>query len=252
MCGKSHEISAKRDLSATADRRVCAMQFLVPLIIVVVLVVVGFGIYSSFRRRKEMIVWSSRNGLSFDPRHDYSMDSRFAEFTCLDRGHSRYAYNIMRGLWSEPGDEDDPLPICAFDYHYVTGSGKNRTTHRFSAVIVESPIPLKGLFIRPEGFFDKVSEFFGADDIDFESAEFSREFYVKSLDKRWAYDVIHQRMMEYLLRVPRFHVQFSRTHVIAWRSRCFSVADFGTAVRLIRGMLKRLPDYLVRRQLGQD
>ncbi len=154
------------------------------------------------------------------------------------------------------GSLSNPLPcltgaqaVLAFDYHYATGSGKNRTTHRFSAVIVESPIPLEGLFIRPEGFFDRVSEFFGADDIDFESAEFSRAFYVKSPNKRWAYDVIHQRMMEYLLRVPRFHVQFSRTHVIAWRPRCFSAADFGTAVRLIRGMLKRLPDYLVHRRI---
>ena len=234
------------------------MPFLVPLIIVVVLVVIAFSIYSSFRRRKELIAWSSRNGLSFNAGHDSGMDARFPDFKCLWHGHSRYAYNTMRGRWSEPGDAKDPLPtggtelgVCAFDYHYVTGSGKNRTTHNFSAVIVDSPIPLKGLFIRPEGFFDRVSEFFGADDIDFESAEFSRAFYVKSPDKRWAYDVIHQRMMEYLLRVPRFHVQFSRTHVIAWRSSCFSAADFGTAIRLIRGMLKRLPDYVVRRQLGQ-
>ena len=34
----------------------------------------------------------------------------------------------------------------------------------------------------------------------FESAEFSRRFHVSSPDKRFAYDVIDPRMMEFLLR----------------------------------------------------
>jgi hypothetical protein len=183
------------------------------------------------------------------------MDARYPEFSCLQEGHSRYGYNVMRGTWSEPGDAPLPggrteLPVCAFDYRYVTGSGKNQQTHTFSAVVVDSPIPLKPLLIRPENFFDKVAEFFGAEDINFESAEFSREFYVKSPDKRWAYDVISQRMMEFLLNVPRFHVQFAVTRIMVWRSSTFKTADFGSAVRLARGMLERLPDYLVKQQLG--
>ena len=235
------------------------MSFFVPLIILVILVVGVLTLYMSYQRRKELVAWSARNGLTFSPGRDASVDSRFPDFKCLWRGDSRYAYNVMRGNWSEPGDDDDPLPtgattlpVLAFDYHYVTGSGKNRTTYNFSAVVVESPIPLEPLFIRPEGFFDKVTEFFGADDIDFESAEFSREFYVKSPNKRWAFDVIHQRMMTFLMSVPRFHVQFASRHVIAWRGKRFGPADFGSAIRLIRGMLKRLPDYVVRKQLGQN
>ncbi|MCZ6810529.1 MAG: hypothetical protein O7D97_00875, partial [Planctomycetota bacterium] len=55
------------------------------------------------------------------------------------------------------------------------------------------------LLIRREGMFDKLAGAFGFDDIDFESAEFSKRFYVKSPDKRFAYDVIHPRMMEFLL-----------------------------------------------------
>ena len=55
------------------------------------------------------------------------------------------------------------------------------------------------LLIRPEGFFDKVAGAFGFDDIDFESEEFSRAFFVKSSDKRFAYDVLHPRMLELLM-----------------------------------------------------
>ncbi|MDY7011318.1 MAG: hypothetical protein SVV80_11300, partial [Planctomycetota bacterium] len=111
---------------------------------------------------------------------------------------------------------------------------------------------LKPLYIRREHFFDKLTEFFGFDDIDFESAEFSRKFFVKSPNKRWAYDVIHQRMMEYLLAAPDFGIQFDLMHIIAWRGRKFKPADFQAAAEMICGMLERLPEYVVRQQKGQE
>ena len=169
------------------------------------------------------------------------MDTAFGGFKCLDHGHSRYACNIMEGVW-------EGFPVTAFDYHYTTGSGKNSSHHSMSAAVVASAVALKPLTIRREGIFDKLTEFFGYDDIDFESAEFSRTFHVTSPDRRWAYDVIHQRMMEFLLTAPAFSVEFGITHVIAMHSRKMGPAQFEEALNLILGMLQRLPDYLVRQQ----
>jgi len=74
------------------------------------------------------------------------------------------------------------------------------TTYQFSYLIVHLPFAsLPDLLIRPEGMSDKLAGAFGFDDIDFESAEFSRRFYVRSSDKRFSYDVVHPRMMEFLL-----------------------------------------------------
>ena len=220
------------------------MHVVFVLVFVLILAGVICAFYAAAQRRKTLSAWAMGNGLSFDPSKDRHMDDRFAEFKCLRQGSSRHAYNIMEGDWSG-------LAIAAFDYRYETGSGKNRSVHHFSAAILASPIPLKPLYIRREGFFDKLTEFFGLDDIDFESAEFSRRFYVKSADRRWAYDVIHQRMMEYLLSGPDFALQFDRGHVIAWRSRTFKPADFTAAAEFIRGIYDRLPEYLIRRQEGQ-
>ena len=211
------------------------------LVAIVVIVLVGVGIYRSAQRRKELAAWAHSHGLSFSSAKDHGMDERLGDFKCLRQGHSRYAYNIMEGLWAGAS-------MTAFDYHYATGSGKNESDYHFSAVILQSSIPLKPLFIRREGLFDKITEFFGHDDIDFESAEFSRTFYVRAPDKRWAYDVIHQRMMEYLMSAGNFSVQFDCGHVIAWTSRRANPAGFEAAAELIRGMLDRLPDYLVRQQ----
>lgn len=220
------------------------MPAFVIVIIVLGVLIIAYSIYAAAKRRKMLAAWAQRRGLSFSPSNDSDMDDRFGGFKCLHRGHGRHACNIASGEW-------DGLGITAFDYHYTTGSGKNRQHHSFSAVIVRSPIPLKPLFIRREGFFDKVSAFFGFDDIDFESAEFSRRFFVSADDKKWAYDVIHQRMMEYLMSAPEFAIQFDSANIIAWRSRRFDPPELEAAIRMIRGMLDLLPEYLVREMTGR-
>ena len=211
------------------------------LFILAIVAIILVGMYAAAQRRKELAAWARRRGLGFDTSKLRDLDDAFPEFRCLHQGSSRFAYNVSAGTL-------DGLNVAAFDYHYTTGSGKNRSTHRFSAVILDAPLPLKPLLIRREGLLDKFTGFLGFDDIDFESAEFSREFYVKSPDRKWAYDVIHVRMMEYLMGAPKFYIQFDTGHVIAWRSRRFTPTDFDEALDLIRGILDRLPDYLVQQQ----
>jgi hypothetical protein len=223
------------------------------LLIIAVVVLIGVGVYVSMQlaaaRRKELTEWGAGRGLSFSPARDGSVESRFPGFSCLRNGRNRYAYNFLAGQWSG-------RDYLSFDYHYETHStdsqGHAQTqTHRFSAVVLSSPVPLKSLVIRPEHMFDKLAGFFGLDDINFESAEFSRKFYVKSPDKKWAYDVIHQRTMEFLLGMPRFSLEMDGHSVIAWRHSTFKTQDFEQAAELVRGILDRLPEYLVKQQMSQ-
>lgn len=187
------------------------------LIVLVILAIVAYFLwehYSTSKRRKELALWAQSQGLQFDASRDYDLDARFPAFKSLKQGEERYAYHRISGVWHG-------YHFLGFDYHYETysyGKGGRQTHHHyFSAVILPSAMPLKPLFIRPEGVLDRVAEFFGFDDIDFESTEFSRRFYVKAPDKRWAYDVLHQRTMEFLLRSPTFSLQFDRFHAIAYR-----------------------------------
>ena len=208
---------------------------------VAVVVLIIYSIYASGKRRKELAGWAMSKGLLFSPGNDRSFDSKYPNVNCLQKGDSRYAYNIMTGTLT--GRE-----FLGCDYHYATGSGKSRTQHHFSLVIIKSPILLEPLFIRPENFFDKLTEFVGFNDIDFESAEFSKKFYVKSPDKKWAYDIIHPRMMEFLLASPMFSIQFDLLSVIVYRDNTFSPADFDAAADLVNGIFERIPDYVIQNQ----
>lgn len=211
------------------------------LVLLLMVALAVYAVYASAKRRKELAAWAAGRNLSFRRENVYDFDSRYPGFSCLCQGHSRYAYNLIEGQWNGRG-------LLGFDYHYVIGHGKNRHTHVFSAVILQSPVALQPLSIRPENFLDKIGEFFGADDIDFESAEFSRQFFVKAPDKRWAYDVIHPRAMEFLLASPRFSIQFDLTRVICYRDHVFKPADFETACQIVAGLLDRLPEYVLRQQ----
>ena len=217
------------------------MQKLYVIVAIAAIGLLAFGLWRGAKRRKELAAWASRKELTFRPGRDSGFDERYRAFGCLRRGHSRFAHNVAEGDWNG-------RRVVAFDYRYVTGSGKNRQTHHFSAVVLHSDVRLRPLRIRPENVFDRVTEFFGIDDIDFESAEFSRTFHVKAADKRWAYDVIHQRTMEYLLTMPRFSIQLDDRCAIAWRNRRFSVETFESAIGVVAGILDRLPEYVVRGQ----
>jgi hypothetical protein len=226
-----------------------------PFFLVVAVVVAVMFIFSIFasaaaaKRRQALAAWASAAGLSFDQSRHSEFEDRW-EFDCLRRGDHRYAQNVMQGAFAG-------RPMIAFDYHYETHStdskgNRETTNHNFSAVIVECPFPLLPLFIRPEGILDKVAGFFGAEDINFESAEFSRKFFVKSPDKKWAYDVIHARTMEFMLSMPMHSLAFNDRYVIAYRDATFAApAEFATAANLANGILDRLPEYVVRQQQGQ-
>jgi hypothetical protein len=221
--------------------------FFVLIVVAAIGAAIGFAVWNSRmkdKRRKELAGWAQVNGLKFLPEKDHSVWMRYQLFKCLQRGEDRYAYNIMVGT-------SGTRVMSAFDYHYETHStnskGQRQTHHHYlSALVVDAGLPLKPLFIRPEGLLDKVTEFVGIDDIDFESAEFSQKFFVKSPDRRWAYDVLHQKTMELMLAYPRFHIDFQGSQVMAYYdNKTFSLGEFGSALKVVTGILDYLPPGVV-------
>ncbi len=217
------------------------------LILLVVLFGVGVFIVAwaiAETRRQALAKWSASRGLKFHPSRDGTFGDRHPHFACLNKGLKRYAENIMEGHIGK-------RRLCAFDYHYETPNGHSgNQRHRFSAVILTTNLSLKPLLIRHEGFFDRVAALLGFEKIEFESAEFSREFHVTSPDRRWAFDVLPQATMEFLLNSPKFVLEFKLCQIIAYRDNIFSPADFDSAIQVIEGIIARLPNSLLQELQG--
>ena len=213
--------------------------------IAIAIVAVVLSSQAKKKRREMLAAWAQARGWHFTPDQVSTLGDRFPTFSALRQGDNRYGYNVMRGRC-------DVGEAWAFDYHYETHSTDskgNRQTHHhhFSAVVVDCGLRLTPLTLRAEGFFDKIKGAFGFDDIDFESAEFSRKFWVTSPDKRWAYEVLHQETMEYLLEAPGFALEFEAgPRAIAYRSRRFKPPEFDDAVGFLGRVIDRIPSDIRR------
>jgi hypothetical protein len=174
------------------------MQILI-VVVVIALIIVGayFSYLSAKKRREAMLALAAKLGLHFDPNRDSNIARQYRFLDKLRAGDNRYAFNILSGKYRDNN-------VTAFDFHYETHStdskGHRQTHHHyFSFFILGLPKIFPELKIGREGFFSKIGQALGYDDIDFESHEFSRKFCVRSSDKKFAYDICNAQMIEYLL-----------------------------------------------------
>ncbi|MCA8970415.1 MAG: hypothetical protein KDC95_11545 [Planctomycetes bacterium] len=221
-------------------------------IVLAMIVIAGIAAYAQWladkKRREELGAFASARGFRFDPESDRGHDDRYRQFEIFRKGHSRVARNTMTGRIELFGR---PCSICCGDFRYkiTTSNGKSSSTktYRFSYLIVHPPWDTPALLIREEGWFDKVAGAFGFDDIDFESDEFSRRFYVKSSDKRFAYDVLHPRMMEFLLSDPPAMIDIEdRAMCLGGGKKLWSPTEFVRKLEYVRRFTELWPRHLVK------
>jgi hypothetical protein len=233
----------------------------VVLVIIIFLVLAAIAIAGAIAaqkqaqaRRDALASLASELGFRFDPSKDADHDDEYAQFEIFRRGHSRSAYNTLTGDIDPAGPDNglDPLPVKMGDYIYkvTTSNGKTTTTHtyHFSYAILHLPYAnVPNLLIRPEGMFDKLAGALGFDDIDFESAEFSRKFHVKSGDKKFAYDVCHPRMIEFLMngRPPTIDIEHGRCCLFSG-SRRWEPVEFKQALSWVNAFFEQWPEHLVK------
>lgn len=208
-------------------------------------IVVAAAIYAAIaarKRREELFALATRLGLGFRQEQDRGLAAQFGFLDKLAQGSNRYAFNILSGAYH--GHQ-----VMVFDYHYETHStdskGRRQTHHHyFSFFILMLPLSFPELRITREGMLSKIAQAFGYDDIDFESAEFSRAFCVRSKDKKFAYDVCHVQMMEYLLANRDLSIEIEANALaLAFDSR-LSAAQIEFNLQRLLEVRSRLPQYL--------
>jgi len=238
--------------------------------LIILIVVAGAGlvalvIYAAIQAEKarqqriaEMRAYAQEAGLSFREEKDTSHDEEYAHFELFRRGFDRAAYNTIYGKM-EYNDAVVDVNMGDFTYKtretYTTTDSKGRTRtrtrivkHHFSYFIMELPyITMPDLLIRREGLFDRIASAFGKNDIDFESAEFSRKYYVKCNSRKFAYDIIHPRMMEFLLETKPGLIDIENARICladgysVWKS-----PRFGHSLHWTRRFLDHWPDFVVK------
>jgi hypothetical protein len=209
------------------------------------ILVIGLGIWSwqAEKKRKAALALTAQSlGLSYSPEKNRELAHQISFLDKTKSGSNRYALNVMQGNWQSHD-------ILAFEFHYETTStdskGRRSTTHHYlSFVTLRLPKSFLELTIAPEGFFSKIAQAVGFDDIDFESAEFSRQYVVRAKDRKFAYDFCHARVIEFLLKHPVHHLEIENDRLAIASSRRFKPENIQGRLEELVQLRKLMPDYL--------
>ena len=226
---------------------------LIVLLGILGIAVIGAIAYFSWlaekKRREALFALAVSLGCEYSIEDPLNIPSLLSNIKLFTQGHSREAKNVIRG---KVAGRD----VLAFDFKYETTEtstdSKGHTTtrdvdHWFSACLHPLECPLPYLMIRPEGLLDKVAGFFGFEDIDFESDEFSRKFQVKSDDRKFAYDVCHPQMMSWLLaNAGNFSIELIDSSLVLTTGRRWSTPEFHSALCFSARFFELIPEHVWR------
>ena len=158
----------------------------------------GLLIFFAARRAKqrqaECLAWATARGWTYTPR-DRSL-AKLAWGPPFGTGSDRDATDVLTGPFEQR------RALC-FTYTYETSSSNGETTsstkHYFAIYALATPRPVSTLQVGREGVLGRLARAVGLHDIEFESEEFNKRFKVRSDDRKLASDVLHPRMMQWLL-----------------------------------------------------
>lgn len=130
-------------------------------------------------RTRQMVNVASLLGWQFSEAAGLDWIPNLETFALFNQGHSKQIKNAMYG-------EIDGVKAAVFDYYYVLGSGKNRTTYNQSVVYFEpANLNLPPFSLRPEHTFHKIISAFGYQDIDFGNRpDFSSKYLLRGPDEQ--------------------------------------------------------------------
>ena len=161
-------------------------------------------------------------------------------------GDSRVALEVLSGTWSGS-------PALSFTYRYVTGSGKDRTTHRLHVVTMSLPAFLPTLTLTPDGAGAKLAKLTGGQDLSFESDDFNRAWRVECGMEKFAHDVITPRLMERLLRsdAAGLSIRIDGTDVLCWSTGEQTLEALAPRLEILAAVRDAVPGF-VWRDSGYD
>lgn len=177
--------------------RLSRMEAIIPFVLVggvlaAVAAVMYYAHMAEKKRIEELRKAAEELSFDFEPKGDAALMGALRSFNLFSQGHSRALTNLLRGRTQD-------LEVAIFDYRYVTGSGKHRHTWNHSVVcfrFVGTVLPAFSL--RPEHMGHKIGQWFGSQDIDFDShPTFSRKYLLRGSNEAAIRGAFNEKVLDY-------------------------------------------------------
>jgi len=165
------------------------------LFVGIVIAIAAGSYYLKQKRKENCAAFAAKYGFSYSPAGPPGLLAY--SFPLLHKGDGRGAENGITGAWKD-------MSFKAADYWYYTESRDskgNRTKNysHFSVAVTEIDAWLPDLAVYRENVFTALADKLGLKDINFESEEFNRAFQIRSDNRKFAFELVDPRMMQWLL-----------------------------------------------------
>lgn len=214
--------------------------FLIFLGLMLVVGVIWFLAWRARRRRILQMTQEAANlGLTFEEKSLENLPKTFSDlapFRQARQGGRPRVRNVIRGRFRT-------REVRFLDFIYTVRTGKSSHDVVLGVAIVLLPDSWPELSIVPEHFGHKVWDAVGGEDIDFESEEFSRKYWVKATDRKFAYDVLHPRAMEHVMPAPWQRWHLSGNALCLWHDRPGRPSDVRPVLEALVAFLDLVPRF---------
>jgi hypothetical protein len=216
------------------------------LIAVIVVAVVGVGWYLQHLAHKKKVAafttYAAQRGWRYTEKNRGLVD-RF-DGQPFGEGHGRTVRHVLEGT-----HRDRQAQAFEYSYKETSGSGDNRRTETFyfTVVSLSTPSPRPRLEVTREGLGRKLLGFVGIRDLQLESEEFNRTFLIRGEDDKFAYDILHPRMMEWMLadeRALETPFRFERGDLVTWTSGRIELSTVDQHLDYLCDLLERTPSFV--------
>ncbi len=214
-----------------------------PALIIVGFIAIAAGAaylsyYFKKKRRDELALMAKQLGLQYST--DDVQGCLSLPFALLQKGDGRGTGNVLWGSWQQ-------IELREFDYWYYEESTdseghRTKTYYRFSCAATPIEAMCAHLTLDRENIFTRMADHMGLRDIEFESEEFNKAFNVKCKDKKFANDMVDERMMQWLVSADgAFQFEVSGSWML-----CFSKKRGPSELIPLLGTLKQFHEQVPR------
>jgi hypothetical protein len=183
------------------------------LVVVAVGGLIWLAVAMEKKRREALEQFCMMRGFTFERERKDGWRPYQAAVPLFDNGgRRRWGYTIAGRVGKRP--------FTAFEYAYTVSSGKNSQTYKFRVMCWETgDKKLPAFSISPEGFWKRLGQKLGRQDIDFnDDPTFSEAYELRGPDEDAIRDAFTPRIRGVLGGTPGQNAASSGTHLFWWKS----------------------------------
>jgi len=194
-------------------------------------------------------------GATWRPGRRYVLDQPFDLFKGVVSAYSRH--HLARRIEGEVVGVG-PIEVELFEYSYrpllsvqegFLGERRRRGYRRhLTCAVVNTGVWMASVRVEPESVLERAAQRLGFEDIDFEDAEFSRRYAVRSPSRRAAHELVSPAWMAMLLDRPGWSVETSGSRMLLWRRGRPTVQRYRELLDLSIGLALALPRTVVNEE----